>query len=105
MSTLTTGNGKDIIKIFIEGGINKIEVNGSKTNLGDITVINTGNGGDTVTIDSHVPAIDFTVTGGNGDDSLTGGVGNDILNGAAGNDTLKGGAGNDILMGGSGNDY
>lgn len=49
-------------------------------------------------------ALDNTITGGTGADSLYGGDGNDTLNGGAGDDALHGGAGNDTLNGGDGND-
>ena len=45
-----------------------------------------------------------SLSGGNGNDKLYGGSGNDILLGGNGNDSLNGGAGNDKLSGGNGKD-
>jgi Ca2+-binding RTX toxin-like protein len=45
-----------------------------------------------------------SLSGGDGNDFMVGGAGNDTLNGGDGNDTLIGGAGSDILNGGAGND-
>lgn len=39
---------------------------------------------------------DFSLNGGNGNDSLQGSSGNDTLNGGSGNDTMAGGTGNDV---------
>ncbi|WP_281409342.1 calcium-binding protein [Microvirga terricola] len=47
---------------------------------------------------------DDTLIGGGGDDSLDGGKGHDSLDGGEGNDTLIGGEGNDTLTGGGGDD-
>ncbi|MBD1805023.1 calcium-binding protein [Microcoleus sp. FACHB-SPT15] len=49
-------------------------------------------------------ALDSTLDGLGGNDTLLGGAGNDTLNGGDGNDSLNGGAGNDTLNGGAGND-
>lgn len=49
-------------------------------------------------------ALNLTLNGTSGADTLVGGWGNDSLNGAAGNDNLSGGRGDDRLDGGTGND-
>lgn len=45
-----------------------------------------------------------TITGGNGDDVILGGFGADTLNGAAGSDSIFGGTGADAITGGDGSD-
>jgi Ca2+-binding RTX toxin-like protein len=60
--------------------------------------------------DVNVSSIDFegtehfTITTGEGNDSLSTGDGADVLRTGRGNDVLKGGGGNDELSGGRGND-
>ena len=49
-------------------------------------------------------AIDQTLTGDGGNNSLAGGPGNDSISGLGGNDSLAGLGGNDMLLGGPGND-
>lgn len=51
-----------------------------------------------------IGALDETIIGANGNDTLGGGDGNDILSGLDGNDYLDGGAGVDAMSGGTGND-
>ncbi len=50
------------------------------------------------------PAVNFTGTGNELDNSISSNSGNDTLSGLAGNDTIDGGAGDDSLLGGTGND-
>ncbi len=74
-------------------------------------LIATGDGDDTVVINSAVTT-PVAVFAGGGDDSVTGGSGGDYLDGGLGDDTLAGGAGNDTvtsmgndsLIGGTGDD-
>jgi RTX calcium-binding nonapeptide repeat (4 copies) len=67
-----------------------------------------GNGDDSVRIDDanggFTDAIDTTIAGGNGDDSLNGGLGAENFDGGNGNDTVDGGKGNDTATLGNGND-
>lgn len=65
--------------------------------------VNTGAGGDVVTLGRTVP-VPATIRGGEGSDVLTGGAGNDKLSGGPGGDELNGRAGNDMLVGGPGGD-
>jgi Ca2+-binding RTX toxin-like protein len=58
----------------------------------------------TATADEDVAAVDVTLKGGGGDDTLEGGAGDDILRGGRGDDTLEGGAGDDRLVGAKGDD-
>jgi Ca2+-binding RTX toxin-like protein len=65
-----------------------------------MTVINGGNGSDTLT----GGADDDTISGGNGSDTVAGGEGDDTIDGGNGADTLEGGSGSDTITGGNGND-
>ncbi|WP_375449011.1 beta strand repeat-containing protein, partial [uncultured Nostoc sp.] len=85
---ITTGSGADIVRASTTSAIN---------------TINTGNGNDRVTILATASG-NYTINGGDGDDTLTGGAGNDNLIGGLGDDSLDGGAGNDNLDGGDGSD-
>ncbi|MHC5764330.1 MAG: DUF4114 domain-containing protein [Nostoc sp.] len=85
---ITTGSGADIVRASTTSAIN---------------TINTGNGNDRVTILATASG-NYTIDGGDGDDTLTGGAGNDNLIGGLGDDSLDGGAGNDNLDGGDGSD-
>ncbi|MCL7466749.1 nidogen-like domain-containing protein, partial [Phaeovulum sp. NW3] len=49
-------------------------------------------------------AVDLTLTGSTGADSITGGSGDDNVSGGSDNDTITGGDGADVLTGGLGND-
>ncbi|MEE8768162.1 MAG: calcium-binding protein [Rahnella inusitata] len=53
---------------------------------------------------ADLEAMNMTVGGSEGNDSLTGWAGKDLLTGGAGDDTLNGNGGHDILDGGTGND-
>ena len=53
---------------------------------------------------TNLPAMQLTVVGGAGNDSLIGNFSNNRLEGGIGNDTLVGGAGDDRLVGGAGDD-
>lgn len=66
----------------------------------DDTVVNAGDGNDTVTGGHH---IDF-LNGQGGDDILVGLENSDYLDGGEGNDLLRGGDGTDVLTGGAGDD-
>ncbi len=57
-----------------------------------LIVIDSGDGNDSITVDSGILAF-AQLDGGTGDDTLTGGAGNDFLTGGAGYDFLDGGGG------------
>ena len=89
----------------------------SVDNAGDVVNEGAGEGTDTVlaqlgsyTLGANVENLTFTGTGsftgtGNAlDNSIVGGTGNDTLSGGGGNDRLTGGAGADNVSGGAGND-
>jgi Ca2+-binding RTX toxin-like protein len=67
-------------------------------NVENVTFIGTGSFSGTGN------ALNNSMLGGNGADTLSGGGGNDFLIGNGGNDALNGGAGNDFLNGGAGAD-
>ena len=94
-------NGND--RILLEGN-----GPGGRQNITLPTVIDGGNGNDTITGGAGADAINGgsgndILNGGLGNDQLSGGLGNDQLNGTAGDDALEGGAGDDRLTGGAGN--
>lgn len=75
------------------------------------TVVDTGDGDDTVTVPSNGPgSFNTDVRGGEGADTLTGsgrlygGPGRDVLTGSPYSDVLLGGTGDDFLDGGAGDD-
>jgi Ca2+-binding RTX toxin-like protein len=77
---------------------------------GDVEIIRTGSGIDSVTGDASGEAIYGdggvdTLNGSDGNDDLYGGDANDTLNGGNQNDELYGEAGNDTLNGGANDDY
>jgi len=67
-------------------------------------ILNTDNTDLTVTADGR-SFTDYTLFGGNGNDTITGAfTGDDLINGGAGNDTITAHAGTNLLTGGAGND-
>jgi Ca2+-binding RTX toxin-like protein len=93
-------NGND--RILLEG-----KGPGGRQNITLPTVIDGGNGNDTITGGAGADRINGgsgndILNGGLGNDQLFGGLGNDRLNGSAGDDALEGGAGDDQLIGGAG---
>ena len=68
----------------------------------DTTVINGGDGNDT--LDANLANEPVTLNGEGGDDSLTGGSMSDLLDGGSGDDTLTGGGSLDTLLGEDGDD-
>ncbi len=79
----------------------------ARTDVSAISV-RVGNGNDSVRIDDanggFTDAIETTIDGGNGDDSLNGGLGAETFDGGNGNDEVAGGKGNDTASLGNGND-
>jgi hypothetical protein len=67
-------------------------------------VVNTADGGDTITFGNQIPLASLTADGGPGDDTLNGGDNNETLKGGADLDSLYGNAGTDSFDGGSEND-
>ncbi len=67
----------------------------------DLTVVG-GAGNDSLT---GAGTSGLTLLGGDGDDDLTGSMGDDRLEGGSGNDRLSGGQGNDRILGGAGADF
>jgi Ca2+-binding RTX toxin-like protein len=88
-------------------GLIEVNVNGNKQMLTGEQAkrleIRTGQGNDTVVIDSGVKQ-GIKVDGGSGNDVLIGGGGDDFLSGGKGNDVIFGRGGNDLIKGGRGND-
>jgi hypothetical protein len=129
-----TSDGNDVVSVSASGNNLTVVINGvSQTSTyepGQTLLIDSGNGDDTITIDSSVVANvefnggagndtfnmygngDLTADGGDGNDHifyygsgnavLIGGTGIDSLQGGSGVNTITGGDGNDILIGGVG---
>jgi Ca2+-binding RTX toxin-like protein len=73
-------------------------------NLDTITFF-LGDGDDSATASAQAnAAIEFLVSGGNGNDTLTGSPNADVIGGGEGNDTIVGLAGVDLMDGGGGDD-
>jgi hypothetical protein len=89
------------------GGDGSADFSFARTGVSAINV-RMGNGNDSVRIDDanggFMDAIETTIDGGNGDDSLNGGLGAETSDGGNGNDTVVGGKGNDTASLGNGND-
>ena len=94
-NVVATGDN-DAINVDVRDNVIHVNVNGTDHTVAAAEFISSrstaGDGNDSVTINSSLPAYVF---GGLGDDSLTGGSGNDTLTGAAGKDLISGGTGND----------
>ncbi len=69
-----------------------------------VTVVNTTEGNDTLSLGSIASGAPTYIDGKGGNDLITGGAGADTLLGSDGNDTLNGAAGIDNMAGGNGND-
>lgn len=97
-------SGDDTISLSVVGSYLRVTENGAIADfaLSDIDNISIagGDGNDTITVGTGVPAV--AVSGDAGNDSLVGGAGNDTLHGGVGDDTLVGGAGSNTLDGGDG---
>lgn len=103
--------GNDVIQI--KGLASEVTVSGLAANVAitradanlDHLVVSGGDGDDQIDAAKLKPdAIQLTLEGGAGNDSLTGSANDDILIGGVGNDTLIGRAGADSLTGGEGQD-
>jgi Ca2+-binding RTX toxin-like protein len=96
-----TSNGSSVI---VSGLQEQVTIDGAE-GANDALVVNGSGGNDTINAASlAVGAIELTVNGGDGNDTITGSAGNDTLNGGAGNDTVVGGAGNDFVQLGDGDE-
>lgn len=93
----TTQSYVGVTQLVVNGGDGSDKIS---ANTAVNTSLNGGTGNDTL-IGSNLTDI---FVGGDGNDSLVGNGGADKFFGGAGNDTLSGGAGNDTLFGGTGND-
>lgn len=109
--TINGSDGRDNVDIsstangvVIEGLAAKVTIVNAEAT--DQLVLNGGDGHDQLDA-SHLAAnaLQLTLNGGAGSDTLRGSQGNDALNGDAGNDLLVGGAGHDTLTGGAGQDF
>jgi Ca2+-binding RTX toxin-like protein len=89
--------------VTVSGLAAQVVVTGAEA-ANDRLTINALGGADVVSGSGLVSgAIQFTASGGDGDDVLIGGAGDDVLVGGAGDDVLEGGPGQDVLDGGPGN--
>lgn len=122
--TLEGGNGNDTIyggagADSIDGGAgNDVAAYRSAVTIDFVTGVHTGDaagdlfsgieafafGGEDDFFFGSLAAVDDTVRGGGGNDSLDGGNGNDRLDGGSGDDTMIGGIGDDTFIVGAGSD-
>jgi len=104
----TTGSGDDRVEVRSnDDGTVDLYVNGERFPLeledGQEITVRTGDGDDTIWVDSDVQ-VNIVVESGAGDDFIMGGAGNDRIDAGAGDDTVYGGAGRDDIFGNSGDD-
>ena len=106
--TVTGSNASDTIKLdqFSNGIL--VNINGkillrARSAAVSRIVVYSGDGNDSVTINSNI-SLETLLDGGNGNDFLSGGAGKDVIYGGAGNDRLYGNAGADLLYGNDGED-
>ena len=95
--TVTLGAGLDYLNISTFGGNDNVILTG----LAIAKTIDAGAGNDSVDLSA---AVDATILGGDGDDTLIGSPAADLIYGGAGNDILIGGDGVDHEYGEAGND-
>ncbi|MBR4152861.1 MAG: hypothetical protein IKT98_07870, partial [Selenomonadaceae bacterium] len=97
-ATFTTGDGE----IIYSGGVfvNNESVTLPTTFAKDYTL-----GSAVKNVDSSARSAAIKITGNALDNSIVGGIGADTLDGAAGNDTLTGGNGNDVFVYSGGKDF
>ena len=95
--TVTLGAGLDYLNIETFGGDDNVTLTG----LAIAKTIDAGAGNDNVNLSA---AVDATIFGGDGDDTLIGSPVSDLIFGGAGNDILIGGGGVDYEYGEAGND-
>lgn len=104
----TGGSGDDRVEVRSnDDGTTDLYVNGERYPLqlapGQEITIRTGEGDDTVWVDSDIQ-VNVVVDSGAGDDFIMGGAGNDRIDSGEGDDTVYGGAGRDDIFGNSGDD-
>jgi len=110
--TVVGTNGNDNIDVQVatsgpNAGQLQVDVNGAQ-NFFDVNLVNTIqisglSGNDQITVDDNV-AIDTSINGGKGNDTIKGGSGSDTIHGDAGNDSIDGSDGDDVIFGDKGND-
>ena len=104
----TSGSGDDRVEVRSnDDGTVDLYVNGERFPLeledGQEITVRTGDGDDTIWVDSDVQ-VNIVVESGAGDDFIMGGAGNDRIDAGEGDDTVYGGAGRDDIFGNSGDD-
>lgn len=107
----TTSNGSADDRVDVrsnDDGSIDVYVNGERypTTLaeGQEITIRTGDGNDTIWVDSDI-SVNIVADSGAGDDFIMGGAGNDRIDAGTGNDTVYAGAGRDDVFGNSGDDH
>ena len=103
--TVVTGEGvdrlSDVETAIFSDGVYDLGLRVFTANPAPPVALNGTGGNDVLTATS---AVNWSLDGGGGDDTLVGQAGNDRLNGGSGNDRLDGGAGADTMIGGVGDD-
>lgn len=105
----TNGHGDDRVEVRSnDDGTTDLYVNGERYPVslapGQEITLRTGDGNDTVMVDSDVQ-INIVVESGAGDDFIMTGAGNDRIDAGDGNDTVYAGEGRDDVFGNSGDDH
>ena len=96
----------EAIRLNALGGDDTATV-GDLTGVADVESVTffMGDGNDTANASAQAnPAVEFLVSGGNGNDTLTGSPNADVIAGGEGNDTIVGLAGVDLMNGDAGDD-
>ncbi len=110
-STTAAGATRSFSEEFASTGVNTVHIVGGRkadtitidqsvSNFNINTIIDGGNGADTITAGNE----NDTIYGGWGNDVITSGQGNDIVHGGRGSDSITAGDGNDTLWGERGED-
>jgi len=98
----TFDNPTGSLTINAGGGADGITLSSLAAGFAATLAINANDGNDT--IDASALAVDLTIDGGSGADTISSGSGSDTMTGGAGDDVIDSGAGNDTLTGGGGSD-
>jgi Ca2+-binding RTX toxin-like protein len=96
----------ETVLLFGLGGADSLTV-GDLSGVADLSTVQVsmGDGDDTVDASAQAStAVELTIRGGAGDDTLTGSPNADLMDGGAGNDVAVGGKGADTFIGRDGND-
>ena len=98
-SVTLAGDNEDTVNVSNVLDAAELDTAGTESVFGSWT-ITTGEGNDTITGSAGID----TISSGDGGDTISSGAGNDDITAGAGADTITGGAGNDTIRAGNGAD-